>query len=94
MTSKQRAKLRSLANGLDTIFQIGKDGITDGVVSACNEALAAHELIKVRALETTFTPVKELALILAEKTDSIVVSTIGSKIILYKENPENKKIEL
>ena len=28
LTSKQRAYLRSLANGIDAIFQVGKNGVT------------------------------------------------------------------
>ena len=31
MTSKQRSYLKSLAVNLDTIFQIGKSGVTDEI---------------------------------------------------------------
>ena len=41
LTSKQRAQLRAMANSLDTILQIGKDGIGDNVVQQANEALEA-----------------------------------------------------
>ena len=51
LTSKQRAQLRGMANGLDTIVQIGKDGIGDNLVQQANEALEARELIKCRVLE-------------------------------------------
>ena len=46
LTSKQRAQLRGMANGLDTIVQIGKDGIGDNLVQQDNDALEARELIK------------------------------------------------
>ena len=52
LTSKQRAQLRGLANGLDTILQIGKEGIGDNLVQQANEALEARELIKGRVLES------------------------------------------
>ena len=52
LTSKQRAQLRGMANGLDTIVQIGKDGIGDNLVQQANEALEARELIKCRVLES------------------------------------------
>ena len=39
LTSKQRAQLRAMANSLDTILQIGKDGIGDNLVQQANEAL-------------------------------------------------------
>ena len=52
MTSKQRAYLRSLANTIDAIFQIGKGGISDNLISQLSDALEARELIKVSVLET------------------------------------------
>ena len=39
LTSKQRAQLRGLANGIDTILIIGKDGIGDNLVKQANDAL-------------------------------------------------------
>ena len=51
ITSKQRATLRSQSNGLETIFQIGKGGISDMLVQQVNDALKAREMIKLRVLE-------------------------------------------
>lgn len=48
ITSKQRAKLKSLANPMETIFQIGKSGISEATVKQVNDALTARELIKLR----------------------------------------------
>ena len=53
MTSKQRAYLKSLAVNLDTIFQIGKSGISDEMCSQLLNALNARELIKIKTLETS-----------------------------------------
>jgi RNA-binding protein len=50
LTSKQRAYLRSLAQRLRPVVFVGKEGISDAVVQAASEALAAHELIKIRVL--------------------------------------------
>ena len=50
-TSKQRAYLRSLASTQDTIFQIGKGGITEEITKQVGNALEARELIKLRVLE-------------------------------------------
>ena len=52
LTSKQRAQLRSLANQIDTIFQIGKSGINEQLIKQIDDALEARELIKIRTLET------------------------------------------
>ena len=53
LTSKQRAQLRGLANGIDTILIVGKDGIGDNLVKQANDALEARELIKGRVLENS-----------------------------------------
>ena len=46
LTSKQRALLRGMANGIDTILQVGKDGVTENLVRQADEALEAREIIK------------------------------------------------
>lgn len=94
MTSKQRAYLMSLASTLDPIFQIGKSSLTPEITSAIEECFNTHELIKINVLKNCFDDPKEMAYMLAERTKSQVVQVIGKKIVLYKENKENKKIEL
>lgn len=88
MTSKQRAKLRGLANRMETILQIGKSGITPTLEIQCRDALAARELIKGRVLETSPLGPKEAAAQLAEAVDAQVVQVMGSRFVLYKSNPE------
>ena len=74
ITSKQRAYLRGLANGYETLFQVGKSGITDTLLKQVEDALKARELIKINSLETTPIMPKELATIIAEKVKCDVVS--------------------
>ena len=71
LTSKQRAKLRSMASTLDTIMQIGKNGITDTLVATVGDALEAHELIKLRVLETCDLGVRGAAEELADAQKAI-----------------------
>ena len=52
MTSKQRAQLRSMANTLQPLYQIGKAGVTPAVTEQLDAALEARELIKITVLET------------------------------------------
>ena len=87
LTSKQRAQLRKTANGIETILHIGKDGINDNLVVQANDALNARELIKCRALETSFMTAQEAANALAEVTGSDVVQAIGTRFVLYRRNP-------
>ena len=94
MTSKQRAYLKSLASTMEPIFQIGKASLTPEVTEAISEAFNTRELFKVAVLKNCMDDPKEIAAILAERTKSQVVQVIGKKIILYKENKDNKKIFL
>lgn len=93
MTSKQRAYLRGLANTIDTILIVGKDGITDNIVKQADDALEARELIKMRCLGTCLLSVRETAAQIAEAVAADVVQVIGSKAVLYRPAKE-PKIEL
>ena len=94
LTSKQRAYLRSLASNLDTIFQIGKNGITEETCLQIANALEARELIKARVLDNSGYTAKEAANIIAEAISCDVVSCVGTRFVLYKESEKKKRIEL
>ena len=93
MTSKQRAYLKGLAMTMEPILQVGKSSITPEHTAAVAEALEARELIKINVLQNCLDDPREIAEVLAERTNSQVV--IGKKIVLYKEGKkEKKKIQL
>ncbi len=94
MTSKQRAYLKSLASTMEPVFQIGKSSLTPEVTAAVAEAFNTRELIKIAVLKNCFDEPREIAEMIAERTHSQVVQVIGKKIVLYKENKDNKKIVL
>ena len=94
LNSKQRAQLRSMANTMETIMQIGKNGLTENLIITVSDALEARELIKLNVLENSGFSAKEAASQLAEATHSEVVAAIGRKLILYRESKNKKKIEL
>lgn len=94
MTSKQRAYLRSLAQKVTPIFQIGKTGITDKQIEQLNNALEARELIKITFLDTIPNGKEILANEIAQKTNSEIVQIIGKKLTLYKRSVNKPKIEL
>ena len=91
MTSKQRAQLRGLANGIDTIVHIGKDGIGDNLVKQAGDALEARELIKCKVLENAMLTSREAAEALARATRSEVVQVIGTKFVLYRQSHNKDK---
>ncbi len=89
LTSKQRAQLRAMANGLDTILHIGKEGIGQALVTQANEALEARELIKGRVLENSMLTPREAAEALAVPCRAEVVQVIGTKFVLFR--PSHRK---
>ncbi len=92
LNSKQRAYLRSLATGLDTIFQIGKAGISPEQTDQISNALEARELIKLRVLENCEYSAKEAAEIIAGRTHSEVVCAIGTRFVLYRRSKKKQRI--
>lgn len=94
LTSKQRAKLRALANTADSILQVGKGGIVPTLVKQADDALAARELIKGGTLETSPLSPREAADALAKETSAEVVQVIGMKFVLYRRNAKKPVIEL
>ena len=94
MTSKQRAYLKGLASNLDPIFQVGKSSLTPELTQAIGEAFNTRELIKIAVLKNCMDDPREIAEMVAGRTHSQVVHVIGKKIVLYKEDKDNKKIIL
>ena len=91
LTSKQRAQLRGLANGIDTILHVGKDGLGDNLIKQSDDALEARELIKGRVLENSMLTAREAAEALAKATRSEVVQVIGTKFVLYRQSHNKDK---
>ncbi len=93
LTSKQRAYLRSLAQPMEPLFNVGKEKITPELIKAIDEALAKRELIKVGVLKNNDDDIRETAETVAARTRSTLVQVMGRKFTLYKE-AKKPKIEL
>ncbi len=94
ISGKQRSYLKSLANNIDPIFQLGKNGLTENFIKQIDDALEARELVKVNVLKNCMLDPTEVASQLAEELNAEFVQSIGRKFVLYRESIENKKIEL
>ncbi len=88
MTSKERARLRSLASTENTILTVGKGGITDSVIDSADTALKARELIKGKVLESSMLTAREACEILAEACGAEAIQAIGTKFVLYRKKPD------
>lgn len=83
-TSKQRSVLRSMAQTIEPVGQIGKGGISENMVKTFSQALEARELIKITLLNNSDEDLKEIAVEIANKLGAELVCTIGHKIVLYR----------
>ena len=95
LSGKQRAVLRAKANGLDTIFQIGKNGITDETLKQVSAALEARELIKLRVLETSPYNAREASEYICEKLGAEGIACVGYRFVIFRESqtiPKEKRI--
>ena len=94
LNSKQRATLRGIASTYDTIFQVGKGGISDTLIAQVEDALRKRELIKLRVLDSSMYSSREAAEEIAEKTGSDIVQVIGSRFVLFKRNLKEPVINI
>jgi RNA-binding protein len=94
LTGKQKRHLRALGHGLRPLVQVGKHGVVASVVSQTREVLAAHELVKVKLLETCPVDRDECAAALAEATGADIAQVLGRTMLLYLPNPDHPAIQL
>jgi len=94
LTGKQRSFLKAIANSIEPIFQIGKNGITDNFIKQVDSALESREIIKIKVLNNSFLETDEMAKKISELVGAEFVQSIGNKFIIYRESKEKKKIEL
>lgn len=89
LNSRQRKHLRSLAQRLEPSVWVGDGGVSDGVRAALDEALARHELVKVRM--RTPSDKRALAAELAAAGTAELCGLIGHTAILYRAQPDAEK---
>lgn len=90
LTGKQKRYLRALATEEKTIFQIGKDGLSDNLIEQVDHAIDARELIKISVLKNSSVDIKETGFDLARYTNSELVQVIGRTIVLYRLSRDPK----
>ena len=86
----QRRYLRSLGHSLSPMVFIGKEGMTDNLIGSINDALKAHELIKVKLGPNCPLDKKTASQVVPQKTNSELVQLIGKILLVYRDNPEKK----
>jgi RNA-binding protein len=94
ITTKQRSYLRTLANPLQPIFQVGKAGVEENFLKQVVDALESRELIKIKVLNNSGITAREASDIICEAIGCEGIQAIGSKCVLYKRSLKKPKIEL
>lgn len=94
LSAKQRRYLRSLGHAKNPVVQIGRDGLTDQVIAAIGDALASHELIKIKLGSASDLERQEAAEQAARATGAEVAQVLGNTVLLYRRHPEHPVIEL
>ena len=90
LTNQQISTLKSMAQRLEPMLKVGKAGLSDGFVKTVDEALALHELVKVKFADFKDEK-KTLSPLLAEKTQSFLVMRVGNVVVLYRQQPDTSK---
>lgn len=94
ITGKQRSYLKGIANSIDPIFQLGKNGLSDNFIQQVNDALKTREIVKVNVLKNCMLDPAAVASELAEVLGAEFVQSIGRKFVLYRQSDENATIVL
>ena len=90
LTGKQVRYLRGLGHHLKPVVFVGKEEVNEAVIAATEEALAVHELIKVKLQDGCMSDRKEVAQELTAATDSAVAQILGKTILLYRSSEDHK----
>ncbi len=93
LTNAQKKFLRKLGHGLNPVIYIGKEGLSETVVLAIDEALDHHELIKIKIINTDRISKQEAADRIPELSNSQLVQLIGKTLLVYRRNKNKKRDE-
>lgn len=94
LTGKQRRFLRALGHHRDPVVHVGKDGLTEGLVSALDVALETHELVKVKLGESAGADRRSMGAAIAEAASGDLVQVLGRTVLVYRRRAKDPQIEL
>lgn len=94
LSGKQKRFLRGLGHALHPVVMLGKEGVNEAIERKTARELENHELIKVRVQEGCELPAREVGPLLAEKTQSELVSVLGHTLLLYRRRKRDPTLRL
>ena len=95
LKTKQKRHLKALSHHIKPKINIGKDGLTDGVILSINEYIEKKELIKIKFSQNKENK-RDISALICDKANCEQVSIIGNNLIIYKKssNPKYCQINL
>lgn len=90
LTSKQRASLRSIAQTIDPVTQVGKLGINQALIESLDKAIEKREIVKVTVLENSGLMPKDAGIEIAKQLDAEFVAATGRKLVFYRRSKNDK----
>lgn len=92
LNSKERSNLRSIAQKIEPITQVGKLGVNESLIESLDLAIEKREIIKVTVLENSGLVPKDAGFEIAEKLNAEFVCATGRKLVFYRRS-KNPKVE-
>ena len=86
LTNTTLRELKARAQLLKPTLKVGKDGLSPQFIAEVDQTLKHRELIKVK-FDSFKEEKKELALQLAERTSSHIVTRVGHVVMLFRAKP-------
>lgn len=86
ITTKQRSKLKALANTLKPLVTVGKDEMTPNIIKEIETALYHHELVKVASLQSCKTSARVMCQEVCDALGCEAVLCIGNRFVVYKRS--------
>ena len=87
----ERKALKARAHALDPIVHLGDKGLTEAVIAEIGRALAAHELIKVRAAGLDRDAREAAFAEICARLDAQPVQHIGKVLVVYRKKPASSE---
>ncbi len=90
LTSKERSNLRSIAQKIEPITQVGKLGVNESLIESIDKAIEKREIVKITVLENSGLDVKQAGIEIAQKLNAEFVCATGRKLVFYRRSKSDK----
>lgn len=92
LSNNQKKFLKGIAHGLNPVVMIGANGLSENLMTELENALAHHELLKIKIATADRSMRKEMTESILEKTDAFLVQDIGKTIVIFRQNEDSELI--